>query len=95
MSWFRSSIVVNIFFIFLVTYLTFHLFNDRLNIQAYLVHQFEKELFEEKQRLINLDIKSIEMDLFALYAEKEDMHDELSKIYNPDPRNGETVLKLD
>lgn len=69
--------------------------NDRLSIQAYLVHKFEKELFEEKQRLINLDIKSIEMDLFALYSEKEDMLDELSKINNPDPNYGEIVIKID
>ena len=95
MAWFRSSTLINVFFVFIIFYLLHHLFNDRLNIQAYLVHTFEKELFEEKQRLINLDIKSIEMDLFALYAEKEDMRDALSKIYNPDPRNGETVLKLD
>ena len=95
MNRFNKSVIINIVFGYIFFYLIFHILNDRLNIQAYLVNKFEKELFEEKQRLINLDIKSIEMDLFALYAEKEDMHDELSKIYNPDPRNGETVLKLD
>ena len=76
-------------------YFTFHLFTDNLNIQKYLVLEFEKKLFEEKQRLINLKIESIDMDLFAMYAEKEDMYDELSKKNYPDPRNGETVLKLD
>ena len=90
-----KSTIINLIFGYIAFYLVFHAFNDRLNVQAYLVHKFEKELFEEKQRLINLDIKSIEMDLFALYAEKKDIHDELSKIYNPDPRNGETVLKID
>lgn len=95
MKWFRSGIIINLFFGFIVFYLSFHLLNDRLNIQAYLVHKFEKELFEEKQRLINLDIKSIEMDLFALYSEKEDMLDELSKINNPDPNYGEIVIKID
>ena len=90
-----KGIIINLIFGYIAFYLVFHAFNDRLNVQAYLVHKFEKELFEEKQRLINLDIKSIEMDLFALYTEKEDMYDELSKKNYPDPRNGETVLKLD
>ena len=58
--------------------------------------EFEKRLFEEKQRLINLKIESIEMDLFAMYAEKEDMYDELSKKNYPDPRDeDELVIKLD
>ena len=35
------------------------------------------------------------MDLFAMYAEKEDMYDELSKKDYPDPRNGELVIKID
>ena len=91
----RSSLVINSVFVFFLIYFTFHLFTDNLNIQKYLVLEFEKKLFEEKQRLINLKIESIDMDLFAMYAEKEDMYDELSKKHYPDPRNGETVLKLD
>ena len=91
----RSSLVINSVFVFFLIYFTFHLFTDNLNIQKYLVLEFEKRLFEEKQRLINLKIESIDMDLFAMYAEKEDMYDELSKKQYPDPRNGEIVLKLD
>ena len=90
-----KQVFINLIFGYTLFYLIFHTFNDRLNVQAYLVQSFEKELFEEKQRLINLKIESIEMDLFAMYAEKEDMYDELSKKYYPDPRNDETVLKID
>ena len=92
---FTNKYLYNSVFLFFLLYFTFHLFTDNLNIQKYLVLEFEKKLFEEKQRLINLKIESIEMDLFAMYAEKEDMYDELSKKQYPDPRNGETVLKLD
>ena len=91
----KSSLVINSAFVFFIFYFIFHLFTDNLSIQKYLVLEFEKRLFEEKQRLINLKIESIDMDLFAMYAEKEDMYDELSKKNYPDPRNGETVLKLD
>ena len=91
----KSSLVINSAFVFFIFYFTFHLFTDNLSIQKYLLLEFEKKLFEEKQRLINLKIESIDMDLFAMYAEKEDMYDELSKKQYPDPRNGETVLKLD
>ena len=92
---FKSNLVINSVFIFFILYFTFHLFTDNLNIQKYLVLEFEKKLFEEKQRLINLKIESIDMDLFAMYAEKEDMLDELSKKQYPDPRNGELVIKID
>ena len=92
---FKSNFAINSVFVFFLFYFIFHLFTDNLNIQKYLVLEFEKKLFEEKQRLVNLKIESIEMDLFAMYAEKEDMYDELSKKNYPDPRNGETVLKLD
>ena len=92
----KSSLVINSAFVFFIFYFIFHLFNDNLNIQKYLVLEFEKRLFEEKQRLINLKIESIEMDLFAMYAEKEDMYDELSKKNYPDPRDeDELVIKLD
>lgn len=91
----KSSLVINSVFAFFLFYFIFHLFTDNLNIQKYLVLEFEKKLFEEKQRLINLKIESIDMDLFAMYAEKEDMLDELSKKQYPDPRNGELVIKID
>ena len=91
----KSSLVINSVFVFFIFYFIFHLFTDNLSIQKYLVLEFEKKLFEEKQRLINLKIESIDMDLFAMYAEKEDMFDELSKKQYPDPRNGELVIKID
>ena len=91
----KSSLVINSVFVFFIFYFIFHLFNDNLSIQKYLVLEFENKFFEEKQRLINLKIESIDMDLFAMYAEKEDMYDELSKKHYPDPREGEVIIKID
>ena len=91
----KNYFLINFIFIYLLFYLIYHSFYGNLNIQNYLVHKFEYDLFQEKQRLINLQIKNIEMDLFALYNQKEDMLDELSKYNNPDPINDETVIKID
>ena len=94
MRFFGSKLVLNFFFIFFLIYLIYHIFNGRYNIQNYLINEFELKLFQDfhynlKQKSIALDL-----DLEALYNEREDFIDELSKAYST-PQSGETVIKID
>ena len=94
MRFFGSKLVLNLFFIFFLFYLIYHIFNGRYNIQNYLINKFELKLFQDfhynlKQKSIALDL-----DLEALYYEREDFTDELSKAYST-PKSGETVIKID
>ena len=94
MRFFNSKILLNIVFIFLLVYLPYHTFNGKYNLQNYLINKFELKLFQDFH--YNLKQKSLaaDMDLKALYYEKDDFLDELSK-QSSEPENGETLLKLD
>ena len=94
MSFFNSKILVNIFFILLLSYLAYHTFNGRYNIQNYLINKFELKLFQDFHYNLKQKTLAIDMDLNALRNESDDFLDELSKQFS-DPDNGEILLKLD
>ena len=94
MKFFSAKIFINIFFIFILFYLTHHTFNGRYNIQNYLINKFELKLFQDFHYNLKQKSLAVDMDLKSLYYEKDDFLDELSKQYSQ-PENGETLLKLD
>ena len=94
MRFFDSKLLLNLFFVFLLFYLTYHIFNGRYNIQNYLINKFELKLFQDFHYNLKQKSTAVDMDLKALYYEGEDFIDELSK-QNSVPLPGETVLKLD
>ena len=89
-----SKLLLNLFFVFILFYLTYHIFNGRYNIQNYLINKFELKLFQDFHYNLKQKSTAVDMDLKALYYEGEDFIDELSK-QNSLPLLGETVLKLD
>ena len=89
-----SKLLLNLFFVFILFYLTYHIFNGRYNIQNYLINKFELKLFQDFHYNLKQKSIAVDMDLKALYYEGEDFIDELSK-QNSLPLPGETVLKLD
>ena len=94
MQFFGSKILLNIFYVFLLSYLIHHTFNGKFNIQNYLINKFELELFQDFHYNLQRKSLALDMDLKASYFEKEDFIDELSKQYS-EPKDGETILKLD
>jgi len=91
---FNSKILVNILFILLLSYLAYHTFNGRYNIQNYLINKFELKLFQDFQYSLKQKTLAIDMDLNALRNESDDFLDELSKQFS-EPENGEILFKLD
>ena len=89
-----SKLLLNLFFVFILFYLTYHIFNGRYNIQNYLINKFELKLFQDFHYNLKQKSTAVDMDLKALYYEGEDFIDELSK-QNSLPQVGETILKLD
>ena len=94
MRFFNSKILVNIFFILLISYLAYHTFNGRYNIQSYLINKFESKLFQDFHYNLKQKTLAIDMDLNALRNESDDFLDELSKQFS-EPENGEILFKLD
>ncbi len=52
-------------------------------------------MYQELQSNLKKDLVAINMDILAILHERDDMLDEIRKRYNPLPRDGEIVLKLD
>ena len=94
MRFFNSKILLNIVFVFLLFYLTYHTFNGKYNLQNYLINKFELKLFQDFHYNLKQKSLAVDMDLKALYYEKDDFLDELSKQFS-EPKNGEILLKLD
>ncbi len=95
MKLFKASMIVNVFFVFVICYLSYHLVFGNFNIQNYLVYKFEEKIWKQKQEKLDKNIADVAMDLNALRLEQEDYLEELRFQKNPLPNEGETVLKLD
>ena len=93
MRFFNSKILLNIVFVFLLFYLTYHTFNGKYNLQNYLINKFELKLFQDFHYNLKQKSLAVDMDLKALYYKKDDFLDEFSK-QSSEPENGETLLKL-
>ena len=94
MKFFSAKILINIFFIFILFYLTYHTLHGSYNIQNYLINKFELKLFQDFHYNLKQKSLAVDMDLKALYYEKDDFLDELSKQFS-EPEKGESLLKLD
>ena len=94
MRFFSSKILLNIVFVFLLFYLTYHTFNGKYNLQNYLINKFELKLFQDFHYNLKQKSLAVDMDWEALYYETDDFLDELSKQFS-EPESGEILLKLD
>ena len=94
MKFFSSKILINLFFILLIFYLTYHILIGRYTLQNYFINKFELKLFQDFHYNLKQKSLAVEMDLEALYYQYDDFMDELSK-QNVLPDSGEIIIKLD
>ena len=94
MRLFGPKILLNIFFLFWLFYLVYHIFHGRYNLQNYLINKFELELFQDFHYNLKQKSTALDMDLKALYYQKNDFLDEISKK-DSEPEDGEIIIKLD
>ena len=94
MKFFSSKILINLFFIFIISYLTYHILIGRYTLQNYFINKFELKLFQDFHYNLKQKSLAVDMDLEALYYQYDDFMDELSK-QNVLPDSGEIIIKLD
>ena len=94
MKFFSSKILINLFFILLIFYLTYHILIGRYTLQNYFINKFELKLFQDFHYNLRQKSLAVDMDLEALYYQYDDFMDELSK-QNVLPDSGEIIIKLD
>ena len=94
-SIFKFSYFINFTLIFLIIYLIYHTIHGQYNIQNYLIHKFEKKLFEDFYYNLKQKSTLVNLDILAIRNDNIDMLDEIDKRINPTPRNGEIVIKID
>ena len=94
MKFFSSKILINLFLIFIIFYLTYHILIGRYTLQNYFINKFELKLFQDFHYNLKQKSLAVNMDLEALYYQYDDFMDELSK-QNVLPDSGEIVIKLD
>ena len=59
----RTNILVNLFFVFILTYLVYHSFIGNFNIQNYLIYKFEQKYFEEVNSKLEHNIEFLNKDI--------------------------------
>ena len=94
-SIFKFSYFINFTLIFFTIYLIYHTIHGQYNIQNYLIHKFEKKLFEDFHYNLKQKSTSVNLDILAIRNDNADMIDEIDKRNNPAPRDGEIVIKID
>lgn len=94
MKFFSSKILINLFFTFVIFYLTYHILIGRYTLQNYFINKFELKLFQDFHYNLKQKSLAVDMDLEALYYQYDDFMDELSK-QNILPDSGEIIIKLD
>lgn len=92
---FKVSYLINFAVLFILFYLTYHTIHGQYNIQNYLIHKFEKKLFEDFHYNLKQKSTSVNLDILAILNDNADMIDEIEKRNNPAPRDGEIVIKID
>ncbi len=91
----KTKNLINLLFIFILFYLTFHTLNGKYNLQNYLIYKFEERMYQDFHYNLNKEVMAINMDILALKENRDDIIDEMLKRKNPYPREGEIVIKLD
>ena len=80
---FKNLFNLNIFYsfisVFVLLYLCYHLFYGKYNIGNYLINDFKEELLINEYNNLTSKISSIDKDLNALYTNKDDFIDEITK----------------
>ena len=94
MKFFSSKILINLFFIFIIFYLTYHILIGRYTLQNYFINKFELKLFQDFHYNLKQKSLAVDMDLKALYYQYDDFMDELSK-QNVLSDSGDILIKLD
>ena len=92
---FKTKNLINFLFIFILFYLVYHTLHGKYNLQNYLIYEFEERMYQDLHYNLNKKIIAINMDLHALRENKKDFIDEIYNSINPNPRQGEIVIKLD
>ena len=89
---FKNLFNLNIFYsfisVFVLLYLCYHLFYGKYNIGNYLINDFKEKLLINEYNNLTSKISSIDKDLNALYTNKDDFIDEITK------KNMETLLLM-
>ena len=95
MNFFKSSLILNAFCLFIISYLIYHTLYGNYNLQNYYISKFETKMFEDFNYRLIQSLVDVNKDIFALHYQFEDMHDEIAKRKMPLPTQGEVLIKLD
>ena len=95
MSFFKSSLILNAFCLFIISYLIYHTLYGNYNLQNYYISKFETKMFEDFNYRLKQSLVDVNKDIFALHYQFEDMQDEITKRKMPLPAQGEVLIKLD
>ena len=95
---FKNLFNLNTFFsfiiVFVLLYLCYHLFYGKYNFGNYLINDFKEKLLIDKYNNLTLKISSIDKDLNALYTNKDDFIDEITKKKYGNTSSGEVLIKI-
>ena len=95
---FKNLFNLNIFYsfisVFVLLYLCYHLFYGKYNIGNYLINDFKEELLINEYNNLTSKISSIDKDLNALYTNKDDFIDEITKQKYGNTSSGEVLIKI-
>ena len=80
--------------VFVLLYLCYHLFYGKYNIGNYLINDFKEKLLINEYNNLTSKISSIDKDLNALYTNKDDFIDEITKKKYGNTSSGEVLIKI-
>ena len=95
---FKNLFNLNIFYsfisVFVLLYLCYHLFYGKYNIGNYLINDFKEKLLINEYNNLTSKISSIDKDLNALYTNKDDFIDEITKKKYGNTSSDEVLIKI-
>jgi cell division protein FtsB len=95
---FKNLFNLNIFYsfisVFVLLYLCYHLFYGKYNIGNYLINDFKEKLLIDEYNNLTSKISSIDKDLNALYTNKDDFIDEITKKKYGNTSSDEVLIKI-
>ena len=91
----NSNLLFNLFIFFLTIYLCYHLLFGKYNIGNFLINNFYEKIINEELEYIKTEIGQINLDLNALYTNREDFIDEVTKQRYSAISPGEVLIKID
>ena len=91
---FNLDIFYSFISVFVLLYLCYHLFYGKYNIGNYLINDFKEELLINEYNNLTSKISSIDKDLNALYTNKDDFIDEITKKKYGNTSSDEVLIKI-